>query len=69
MFHPAYIYGLLQAWELDRQLDLACAAAALNCTAAGARGGIRTVEEIEALVRQGERYEAVYPAPHNTVFA
>jgi sugar/nucleoside kinase (ribokinase family) len=69
MFHAAYIYGLLQAWELDRQLDFACAAAALNCTAAGARGGIRTVEEIEALVRQGERYEAVYPAPHNTVFA
>jgi sugar/nucleoside kinase (ribokinase family) len=69
MFHAAYIYGLLQAWELDRQLDFACAAAALNCTAAGARGGIRTVEEIEVLMQQGVRYEAVYPAPHNTVFA
>ncbi len=69
MFHAAYIYGLLQTWELDRQLDFACAAAALNCTAAGARGGIRTVEEIEALMRQDERNEAVYPAPHNTVFA
>ena len=69
MFHAAYIYGLLQAWELDRQLDFACAAAALNCTAAGARGGMRTVEEIEALMSQGERYKSVYPAPHNTIFA
>ena len=69
MFHAAYIYGLLQDWPLDRKLDFACAAAALNCTAHGARGGIRSVDQIESLVRQGVRNPAVYPAPRNSVFA
>ena len=44
IFHAGFIYGLLQGWPLDRQLDFACAAAALNCTCAGARGGIGTVD-------------------------
>lgn len=56
IFHAGFIYGLLQGWELDRQLDFACAAAALNCAAVGARGGIRTAAEIEALMLQGDRY-------------
>jgi sulfofructose kinase len=55
-FHAAFIFGLLQAWPLQQQLDFACAAAALNCTAAGARGGIRSVVEIENLVRTGARH-------------
>src|SRR5579859_1888608 len=45
IFHAGFIYGLLQGWTLERQLDFACAAAALNCTASGARGGIRTRSE------------------------
>lgn len=69
MFHAAYIYGLLAGWQLDRQLDFACAAAALNCTASGARGGIRTVDAIEDLMQTGTLYPAVYPAPKDTVFA
>lgn len=69
MFHAAYIYGLLQGWTLDRRLDFACAAAALNCSAPGARGGIRPVGQIDALIARGVRYPAVYPAPHDTVFA
>src|SRR5581483_1040396 len=50
IFHAGFIYGLLQGWTLQRQLDFACAAAALNCTANGARGGIRSVSEIEKLM-------------------
>ena len=38
IFHAGFIYGLLQGWPLARQLDFACAAAALNCTAAGRPG-------------------------------
>ncbi|HUN85760.1 MAG TPA: PfkB family carbohydrate kinase [Terracidiphilus sp.] len=61
VFHAGFIYGLLQGWPLPRQLDFACAAAALNCTAAGARGGIGPVENIERLMAATERY-AVAPA-------
>ena len=56
IFHAGFIYGLLQNWPLPRQLDFACAAAALNCTAQGARGGIGTVEEIESLMAATPRY-------------
>ena len=56
IFHAGFIYALLQGWPLQRQLDFACAAAALNCTANGARGGIRTVEEIQKLMLSGDRY-------------
>jgi sugar/nucleoside kinase (ribokinase family) len=50
IFHAAFIYGLLQAWPLARQLDFACAAAALNCIFEGARGGIRPVADIDHLI-------------------
>jgi len=56
IFHAGFIYGLLQKWPLQRQLDFACAAAALNCMAVGARGGIQAVERIEKLMGSGERY-------------
>ena len=57
IFHAGFIYALLQGWTLERQLDFACAAAALNCTCSGARGGIRTVEEVENLMASTPRYE------------
>jgi sulfofructose kinase len=60
IFHAGFIYGLLQSWPLQRQLDFACAAAALNCMGAGARGGIRSVREIEDLKQNAERYPAVW---------
>lgn len=60
IFHAGFIYGLLQGWPLPRQLDFACAAAALNCTAAGARGGIRPVENIEAMVATGSRLASAF---------
>jgi len=56
IFHAAFIYSLVQGWPLPRQLDFACAAAALNCTRAGARGRIAPVAEIEELMAAGERH-------------
>lgn len=50
IFHAGFIYGLLQDWPLEQQLRFGCAAAALNCTGVGARGGIRSVEDIEVLM-------------------
>ncbi len=61
IFHAGFIYGLLQGWPLARQLDFACAAAALNCTAIGARGGIGPVEAVESLMATTPRH-AVAPA-------
>jgi sulfofructose kinase len=58
IFHAGFIYGLLQGWPLERQLDFACAAAALNCTCSGARGGIRTVADVEKLMAETPRYES-----------
>jgi sulfofructose kinase len=56
IFHAGFILGLLQKWPLQRQLDFACAAAALNCMAVGARGGIQPVERIEKLMETGGRH-------------
>jgi len=56
IFHAGFIYGLLHGWPLQRQLDFACAAAALNCTALGARGGIQSVAAIEQLMATGTRH-------------
>ncbi len=69
IFHAGFIYSLLQNWPLQRQLDFACAAAALNCTAVGARGGIAPLTAIEELMATGSRYETSYgtltiDAPH-----
>jgi sugar/nucleoside kinase (ribokinase family) len=56
IFHAGFIFGLLQGWPLARQLDFACAAAALNCTAVGARGGIQSLDAIEHLMATGEKH-------------
>jgi sulfofructose kinase len=60
IFHAAFAYALLHEQTLDAALEFSCAAAALNCTAAGARGGIRPVSEIEALVRDGRRHPEAF---------
>ncbi|HUH62599.1 MAG TPA: carbohydrate kinase family protein [Terracidiphilus sp.] len=59
IFHAGFIYGLHRGWPLVRQLDFACAAAALNCEAVGARGNIQSVEAIEELMTTGARYDSV----------
>jgi sulfofructose kinase len=56
IFHAGFIYGLLQDWPLKRQLDFACAAAALNCMAVGARGGIQALAAVEEQMNTGARY-------------
>jgi sugar/nucleoside kinase (ribokinase family) len=56
IFHAGFIYGLLRGWELAPQLDFSCAAAAMNCMADGARGGIQPVEAIEAFMASAPRY-------------
>ena len=57
IFHAGFLFGLLSGWPLERQMRFACAAAALNCMASGARGGIASREAIEELVATGQRRE------------
>jgi sulfofructose kinase len=56
VFHGAFAYALLAEWDLARALDFANAMAALNCTALGARGGIKPQAEAEHLMATGKRH-------------
>ena len=55
VFHGAFCYAVLEQMEMAEALDFANAMAALNCTAIGARGGIRGITEIRALMKRAER--------------
>ncbi|MCE5308400.1 MAG: PfkB family carbohydrate kinase [Acidobacteriales bacterium] len=55
VFHGAFCYAVLEGMPVREGLDFANALAALNCTAIGARGGIRGRDEAEALMRRAER--------------
>ncbi len=56
VFHGAFIYGLLKGWGMDAILDFSNAMAGLNCTALGARGGIKTQAEAQRLIATGSRH-------------
>jgi sugar/nucleoside kinase (ribokinase family) len=60
IFHAAFAFALLEERTLDHALEFSCAAAALNCAALGARGGIRPVGAIQALVREGHRHPRAF---------
>jgi sugar/nucleoside kinase (ribokinase family) len=57
VFHGAFAYALLAGWDMSRVLDFSNAMAALNCTALGARGGIKSRAEAEHLMATGARHE------------
>jgi len=60
VFHAAFAYALLRGDDLPKSLEFSCAAAGLACLEMGARGGIASVEDIEALIRNGRRRPAAY---------
>ena len=55
VFHGAFCYAVLKAMPMHDALEFSNAMAALNCTALGARGGIRGHEEVRALMARAER--------------
>ena len=55
VFHGAFCYGMLQQLPMQYALDFSNAAAALNCTAIGARGHIPTLGEVNALLEAAAR--------------
>lgn len=55
VFHGGFCYALLKDMDLPRALEFANAMAALNCTALGARGGLKSEADARALIARGER--------------
>jgi sulfofructose kinase len=55
VFHGAFCYAVLQNMPTPEALDFSNAMAALNCTAIGARGGIKTEREVRQLMARAER--------------
>ncbi len=49
-FHGAFMYGLLQNWELDYIVKVASAVGALNCRYLGGRTGLPNKQEVEAFL-------------------
>jgi sulfofructose kinase len=60
IFHGAFMYGLVRKMRPQESLEFACAAAALNCTAVGARGGIASLRKIAKLRHSGARSECAF---------
>ena len=50
VFHGAFCYAMLAGMQMQSALDLSNAAAALNCTAIGARGHIPVRSEVDSLI-------------------
>ncbi len=55
VFHGAFCFAMLSAMQMDAALEFANAAAALNCTAIGARGHVPERAEIDALIEGARR--------------
>jgi len=51
VFHGAFIYGLLENWELHKTLQFSNAVAALKCTKLGGRAGIPTLMEVKNFLK------------------
>ncbi|MEO8373172.1 MAG: PfkB family carbohydrate kinase [Candidatus Solibacter sp.] len=55
VFHGAFCYAVLQGMPMQNALDFSNAMAALNCTALGARGGIRGLDDVATMMGRAER--------------
>jgi sugar/nucleoside kinase (ribokinase family) len=62
IFHGAFVYAQLAGWKLGEQLAFSCAAAALNSTKLGARGGIAPLADIQELMRSGKTHPPLFPS-------
>jgi sulfofructose kinase len=58
VFHGALCFGMLQRMDLRSSLEFANAAAAINCTAIGARGHLPMRTEVETLRMHGRRHRS-----------
>jgi sulfofructose kinase len=57
VFHGAFIYGLLQNWNLEDVIRFANAVAAMKCMQFGARRGIPLLSDVEQFLNRGDQNE------------
>jgi ribokinase len=55
VYHGAYIYGLLNNYNLPERMRLASAAAAIKCTKPGGRTGIPNINQLKAFFDKGPK--------------
>lgn len=55
VFHGAFIYGLLEKWDLKKTAQFACATAAMKCRELGGRAGIPSLVEAMKFMRSFKR--------------
>ena len=53
VFHGAFIFGMLQEWDMERIVRFASAVAAIKCTRLGGRVGIPGLAEVERFMADG----------------
>lgn len=54
VFHGAFIYCLLQNWELKKSVQFASATAALKCRSVGGRTAIPNLQEVNEFLENGK---------------
>jgi len=52
VFHGAFIYGVLQQWELEKTMRFASATSALKCMHLGGREGIPNLEQVNSFLKK-----------------
>ena len=53
VYHGAFIYGLLQGWDIEDTARFASAVSAIKCTRVGGRAGIPNLETVEKFLKDG----------------
>ena len=51
-FHGAFMYGLLQEWDVPKMARFASAVGAMNCRFLGGRTGLPNRQEVDAFISQ-----------------
>ena len=54
-FHGAFCAGLIKGLDLEGTVELASAAASINCRSLGGRAGLPTTDEVEAFLKERNR--------------
>jgi ribokinase len=66
VYHGAYIFGLIQKWEMPQCMRFASAAAALKCKEIGAQAGIPDLDSINALMNAFDLRQETGGSAENT---